>query len=220
MSDDLDTSLNASAPTAHRSTAVGDELTALEYSTERQVRRRRHLLWTRVGIPALIGAIALGGTGAALTSPVVQQTLGIPQPQPSATIALPTSGCTATTYLIGNVGPTPVSVRRTETLTFATSYLSKVDIRKIERSETFRSSYGPYRGTLPEPPLGTNGVNNQVESERWQKEELRRLDAQDEWNALGIAIYPGLRDAVVAKGLDSSIVGWDGDAVKCPGGSH
>jgi hypothetical protein len=97
---------------------------------------------------------------------------------------------------MAGVGPTAASIRRTETLKFATHYVSKLDVPKIERSETFAANYGPCVGTLPWPPVDADGDDNQIESEKWQKKELQQLDAQEEWNALGIAICPGLLDAV------------------------
>jgi len=214
--DELDGRLNGSSPRISGSASIDAELTALAYSSQRLARARRGLHWRRIGIPILLGAMALGGTGAALSSPAVQQSLGISHPQPKAVkpfpkvhLVLPISGCTLTLQVI-NGASQPLTVRGIESLQAATTYLIHVDISAIEKSGVFRANYRPVPlATQPGDTADETAAENQL---------IQQLNRTSEEQAVNQALSPGMIDAADKSGGDPSAVatrGW----TTCPGSS-
>jgi hypothetical protein len=214
MTDELDAWLNRSSPKTSESPTIDGELTALAYSTQRLARARRRSLWRRVGIPLVVGAMALGGTGAALASPTIQRSLGIIQSQPRTVkpfpkvdLVLPISGCTLTLQVV-NGSTERLDVRGIESLQAATNYLSHVDIASIEQSDLFKANY------RPTPLAGQTGESaDQIATENQAIQELNRANEQQ---AVSQALSPGMIDAADKSGQEPQAVGMRG-WMKCPG---
>ena len=214
MIDELDSRLNASSPRISGADSVDAELIALAYSTQRLARVRRGLRWRHVGIPVLVGAMALGGTGAALTSPAVQRSLGIThalpkavKPFPKVSLELPISGCTLILQL-ANSSTSRLTVRGIESMQAATKYLSQVDVAAIEQSDIFRRNYRPVP-FLPAP----GETPDQIASEKEINQQFNRISEQE---AVTQALWPGMIDAADKHGQDPSVLGGGGQT-KCPG---
>jgi hypothetical protein len=216
MMNDLDARLNGSSPGISESVAIDEELTALAYSTQRLVRARRGPRWRRVGIPLLIGVLALGGTGAALTSPAIQRSLGIIHDQPKAVkpfpkvdLLLPISECTLTLQ-VTNGSTQRLNVRGIESLQAATKYLARVDVAALEQSDSFKANY------RPEPLVTQPGdTADEIATEKQFAQELNRASEEE---AVNQALVAGMIDAADKSGQDPSAVatqGW----IKCPGSS-
>ena len=213
---ELDARLSASSPPIHDAAPIESDLTALAYATERLARTKRSSRFRRIGIPLIIGAMALGGTGAALSSPAVQLSLGITQPQPKSvkpfpkvSLALPISGCTLTVQLT-NGSTQPLTVRGIESLQAATEYLSRVDVAAIEQSSIFTANYRPV--SVQQQPGETP---DELAAESLQIQELNR---SSEEQAVTQALWPGMIDAADKSGQDPSALGSIGWS-KCPGSS-
>ncbi|MDQ1547387.1 MAG: hypothetical protein QOH69_2291 [Actinomycetota bacterium] len=214
MTDELDARLNASSPHVSDVASVNAELTALAYSTERLSRLRRRLRFRHIGIPVLIGAMALGGTGAALSSPIVQRSLGIAHAQPKAVkpfpkvpLLLPISGCTLTLQLT-NGSTQHLNVRGIESLQAATEYLSHVDMVALEQSDIFKANYQPV------PLMIRPGETaDQIADETKINLGFNRISEEQ---AVSQALAPGMIDAADKKGQDPSAVG-AGGRLTCPG---
>jgi hypothetical protein len=215
MTDELDGRLNGSSPPISASVSIDDELTALAYSTQRIARLSRRSRWRRIGVPILVGAMALGGTGAALASPVVQRSLGISQDRPKAvkpfpkvSVALPLSGCTLTLQLT-NGSTQPLGARGIESLQAATNYLSHVDMIALEQSPVFKANYRPVAfETKPgETPA-------EVADDRQFNDQLNRMSEEQ---AASQALSAGMVDAADKSGQDPEALGSTG-RLTCPGG--
>jgi hypothetical protein len=214
MVDEFDARLNASSPRIHDAESIDAELTTLAYSTERLARTRRRTRLRRIGIPLIIGTMALGGTGAALTSPAVQQSLGITHAQPKSVkpfprviLALPISGCTLTLQLT-NGSSEPLSARGIESLQAATSYLSHVDVAAIEQSATFKANYRP-ASVEPQPGETPDEIATETQM-------IQQLNRASEEQAVTQALWPGMIDAADRTGQDAGALGSSGWST-CPG---
>jgi hypothetical protein len=146
--DELDSLLNGSSPQVWATNAAPDELTTLAYSTQQLAVARSGLRWRRIGVPVLIGALTLGGAGAAIASPALRHSLGIspvtttPGPTPSAAaLVLAYPNCRFT-FVASYESSAPENAIDVETIAAAQNYLDDFDQAAVLASATFVAKYG------------------------------------------------------------------------------